>query len=156
MSDAEGSLANPAVTVPANTSSAGFTATVSLVEFTDTIMLLAKRGQRFENLYAAVERNYTNAEYQRGCDVVVNTVAKYSVTLVSTGTASVTINTVALTGAGLHSVWPRTPSHVESEPGGDPECAVRSDRHVSRLGSAHYCQYLGLSGAWGAKCPILQ
>ncbi len=69
-------------------------------------------------------------------DVTVNTASTQPVTLTSTGTAPVTINSGTLSGYRLHDVGSHVPGHLESDPVGDAECAVRSDRDGSGGGPA--------------------
>ena len=72
-------------------------------------------------------------------DVTVNTTSTQPVTLTSTGTAPVIINSATLSGTGFHDVGSHLSGDLESDAVGDAECAVRSDR--------------GGSGGWSADDP---
>jgi len=103
------------VTVPANGSSAGFTATVSSVGTAQAVTLTANAGSvtsRFAlQLNAAVPTLTVNATSVGFGDVQVDTTATQSVTLTSTGTAPVVVNSATLTGTGFSlsgSTYPAT------------------------------------------------
>jgi hypothetical protein len=91
--------------VPANASSAGFTATVASVGTAQAVALKANAGNVSENfslqLNAAVPTLSINATSVGFGDVEVNTSATQSVTLTSTGTAPVTASAATLTGTGF-------------------------------------------------------
>ncbi len=94
-----------AVAVPAGATSAGFTATVQPVGSAQSVSLTAKAGSISKNLAlhlnAAVPTLSINATSVGFGNVVVNTTATQSLTLTSTGTVPVTINSAALTGVGF-------------------------------------------------------
>jgi hypothetical protein len=93
------------VTVPANATSAGFTATVALVVTAQAVTMTASAGSVFKSfplqLNAAILALSINATSVAFGDVVVNTPATQSVTLTSTGTVPVTIGGATLIGAGF-------------------------------------------------------
>jgi hypothetical protein len=93
------------VTVPASTTSAGFMATVSRVESAQTATLIARASSVSNSfvlhLNVATPTLSINASTVPFGNVVVNARATQYVTLTSTGTAPVTINGAALTGAGF-------------------------------------------------------
>ncbi len=95
--------------VPANASSAAFTATVSSVTSAQTVTLTASAGSVSKSF--ALQLNAAGPELTGPAltispasvafgNVTVNTPATLPVTLASTGTAPVTINSAALTGTG--------------------------------------------------------
>ncbi len=92
------------VTVPANASSAGFTATVSSVTSAQAVTLTASAGSVSKSfalqLNAAVPTLTISPASLAFGNVTVNTPATLPVTLTSTGTAPVTVNSAALTGTG--------------------------------------------------------
>jgi len=92
-------------TVPAKATSAGFTATVSAVTTAQTVTLTATSGSISKSfvlkLNAAVPTLTINASSVAFGNVEEGTVATQSVTLTSTGTAPVTVNSATLTGAGF-------------------------------------------------------
>jgi len=103
------------VTVPANASSAGFTATVSSVGTAQAVTLTATAGSVTSNfalqLNAAVPTLTASTASIGFGNVQVDTTATQSVTLVSTGTAPVVINSATLTGTGFSlsgSTFPAT------------------------------------------------
>ena len=93
------------VTVPANASSGVFTATVSSVGTAQAATLTASALSVSKTLAlqlnAAVPTLTINATSVAFGDVVLNTPSTQSVTLSSTGTASVTVNSVVVTGTGF-------------------------------------------------------
>lgn len=101
------------VIVPANATSAQFTATVSSVATAQVVTLTANAGGVMKNatlqLNAAILALSINASSVAFGDVVVNTQATQSVTLISTGTAPVTINGASMVGVSfklLGTVFP--------------------------------------------------
>ena len=101
------------VTVQATATAAQFTANISSVSTMQSAILTASSGSSSMNiplqLSAAsliLSANRTSVAFQ---DVVVNTAATQSVTLTSTGTEPVTVNAVALTGAGFTLSAPTFP-----------------------------------------------
>src|ERR1035437_5794769 len=115
------------VAVPANATSAGFAATVSSVSSDQAVTLTATAGTVSKgftlNLNAATGSNSGGATLSLSPssvafgNVQVSTAATQSVTLSSTGTAPVTINSASLTGAGFSlsgATFPSTlyPGHV--------------------------------------------
>lgn len=94
-----------AVTVPANATSAGFSAKVSSVVSAKAITLNANADSIFKSfamlLIAAVPALNINASSIPFGNVVLNAPETQSVTLTSTGTAPVTISGATLTGAGF-------------------------------------------------------
>ena len=95
----------PILTVPANASSALFTASVSSVSTVQRATLTAGAGNLSSSF--ALQLNPASAKLSLSSNslvfgnVAVNATATQSVTLTSTGIASVTINSAALTGAGF-------------------------------------------------------
>lgn len=93
------------VTVPANRTSAEFTATVSRVESAQTATLIASASSVSNtfvlHLNVATPTLSINATTVPFGNVVVNATAAQYVILTSTGTAPVTISGAALTGAGF-------------------------------------------------------
>ena len=93
------------VTVPANATSAEFTATVSSVATAQAVTMTATAGGAVKDftmqLNAAILALSVNATSVAFGDVVVNTPATQPVTLTSTGTVPMTINGATLTGAGF-------------------------------------------------------
>ena len=93
------------VTVPANATSAQFTAKVSSVLTAQTVTLTANAGSSSMTFALQLNAYIGTLEVNRNAvafpDVVVKTAATQSVTLTSTGTAPVTISGMALTGAGF-------------------------------------------------------
>ncbi len=94
------------VTVPANAASIGFAANVSTVSASQTATLTATAGGVSEtfNLQLGpatptLGLSTTSISFGR---VVVNTLSTKGVTLSSTGTSPVTVNSAAATGAGFH------------------------------------------------------
>jgi hypothetical protein len=90
------------VTVPANATSAGFTATVSSVAAAQAVTMTASAGSVFKSfalqLNAAILALSINATSVAFGDVQVNTPATQPLTLTSTGTVPVTIGAATLTG----------------------------------------------------------
>jgi hypothetical protein len=95
------------VTVAANATSAGFTATVSSVTSAQTVTLTASAGGVSEsfalqlNAVGAVPTLTVSAASLAFDNVTVNTTSTLPVTLTSTGTAPVTINSGTLSGTGF-------------------------------------------------------
>ncbi len=93
------------VTVPANATSVQFTAKVSSVLTAQTVTLTANAGSSSMTFALQLNAYIGTLEVNRNAvafpDVVVKTAATQSVTLTSTGTAPVTISTMALTGTGF-------------------------------------------------------
>ena len=93
------------LTVPANATSAEFTATVSSVAAAQAVTMTASAGSVVKNftlqLNAVILALSVNATSVAFGDVVINTPATQSVTLTSTGTVPVTINGATLTGVGF-------------------------------------------------------
>lgn len=93
------------VTVAAGATSAGFSATVSSVTTTQSITLSANAGSvslTFAlQLNAAVPTLSVNATTIAFGDVNLNTPATQSITLTSTGTAPVTVNSATVSGTGF-------------------------------------------------------
>ena len=93
------------LTVPADESSAGFTATVYSVTTAQAVTMTASVGSAIQNfilqLNAAILALSINATSVAFGNVAVNTPATQSVTLTSTGTVPVTINSATLTGPGF-------------------------------------------------------
>ncbi len=92
------------LTVPANASSAAFTATVSSVTSAQAVTLTASAGSVSKSfalqLNAAVPTLTISPASLAFGNVTVNTPTTLPVTLTSTGTAPVTVNSAALTGTG--------------------------------------------------------
>jgi hypothetical protein len=92
------------VTVAANATSAGFTATVSSVTTAQAVTLTASAGSVSKSfvlqLNAAVPTLTISPASLAFGNVALNTPTTLPVTLTSTGTAPVTINSAALTGTG--------------------------------------------------------
>ena len=128
------------VVVPANATSAGFTATVSSVTTAQAVTLTASAGSVSKSfalqLNAAVPTLTVSPTSLAFGNVTVNTASTLPVTLTSTGTAPVTINSANIERDWLHDVGSHLPCDLESDPVGDAECAVRSDRGGSGDGSA--------------------
>jgi len=93
------------VTVPASATSAAFTATAASVGTAQTATLTASAGSVSKTfalqLNAAVPTLSINATSVAFGNVMVNSPATQSVTLTSTGTMAVTVNSAVLTGAGF-------------------------------------------------------
>ncbi|MGB8538506.1 MAG: choice-of-anchor D domain-containing protein [Acidobacteriaceae bacterium] len=93
------------VVVPANATSAGFTATVSSVTTAQSVTLTASAGGVSKTfalqLNAAVPTLTISPASLAFGNVTVNTASTLPVTLTSTGTAPVTINSATLTGTGF-------------------------------------------------------
>ena len=93
------------VVVPANASSAGFTATVSSVTTAQAVTLTASAGSVSKSfalqLNAAVPTLTVSPASLAFGNVTVNTASTLPVTLTSTGTAPVTINSATLSGTGF-------------------------------------------------------
>jgi hypothetical protein len=93
------------VIVPANATSAGFTATVSSVGSPQTVALTASAGGISDSfvlqLNVATPILSISTTTLTFGNVAINTAATQSVTLTSTGTAAVTINGAAIAGAGF-------------------------------------------------------
>jgi len=93
------------VVVPANASSAGFTATVSSVSTGQAVTLTASAGGVSKSfalqLNAAVPTLTVSPASLAFGNVTVNTASTLPVTLTSTGTAPVTINSAGLSGTGF-------------------------------------------------------
>jgi putative lipoic acid-binding regulatory protein len=93
------------MTVPANATSAAFTATVSSVTTAQTATLTATAGgasQTFAlKLNAVTSTLSSSATSVAFGSVVVNTPATQSVTLTSTGTAPITVSAATVTGTGF-------------------------------------------------------
>jgi hypothetical protein len=93
------------VVVPANATSAGFTATVSSVSTTQAVTLTASAGGVSKTfavqLNAGVPTLTISPASLAFGNVTVNTPSTLPVTLTSTGTAPVTINSATLTGTGF-------------------------------------------------------
>ena len=93
------------VVVPANASSAGFTATVSSVTTAQAVTLTASAGGVSKSfalqLNAAVPTLTISPGSLTFGNVTVNTASTLPVTLTSTGTAPVTVNSAALSGTGF-------------------------------------------------------
>jgi hypothetical protein len=102
------------VFVPANATSAEFTAIVSAVATAQTVTMTARAGGVSKNislqLNAALLALSINATSVAFGDVVVNTPATQPVTLTSTGTLPLTIDAVTLTGAGFTVSGPQFPA----------------------------------------------
>jgi hypothetical protein len=94
-----------AVVVPANATSAGFTATVSSVTTAQSVTLTASAGGVSKTfalqLNAAVPTLTISPASLAFGNVTVNTASTLPVTLTSTGTAPVTINSATLSGTGF-------------------------------------------------------
>lgn len=93
------------VTVPAGATSAGFTATVSAVTTAQTTTLTASAGGvtvtcSLQLNAATVTMTVSSTNVPFG-DVIVNTTATQSVTLTSSGTSQLTVNSGTVTGAGF-------------------------------------------------------
>jgi hypothetical protein len=101
------------VTVPANATSAGFTAAVSAVGTAQAVTLTANAGSVSKTfalqLNAAVPTLSINSTSVAFGNVALNTLATQSVTLTSTGTAPVTVNSAVLTGTGFALSGPALP-----------------------------------------------
>jgi len=101
------------VTVPANATSAEFTATVSSVATTQAVTITASAGTVLKNftleLSAAILALSLNATSVAFGDVVVSTSATQSVTLTSSGTVPVTLTGASLTGTGFTLSGPTFP-----------------------------------------------
>jgi Abnormal spindle-like microcephaly-assoc'd, ASPM-SPD-2-Hydin len=93
------------VVVPANTSSAAFTATISSVSTAQSATITANAGsatQRFAvQLNAVVPALSVSSPSLSFGSVTLNTTATQSVTLTSIGTAPITINSATASGAGF-------------------------------------------------------
>jgi hypothetical protein len=93
------------VVVPANATSAGFTATVSSVTTAQAVTLTASAGSVSKSfalqLNAAVPTLTVSPASLAFGNVTVNTATTLPVTLSSTGTAPVTINSATLSGTGF-------------------------------------------------------
>ena len=96
------------VTVPANATSAGFTATVSAVTTTQAATLTASAGgisKTFAMQLKASQANVPSLNISTASlafgNVTVNTSSTLPVVLTSTGTAPVTINSATLSGTGF-------------------------------------------------------
>ena len=93
------------VVVPANATSAGFTATVSSVTTAQAVTLTASAGGVSKSfalqLNAAVPTLTISPASLAFGNVTVNTASTLPVTLTSTGTAPVTINSATLSGTGF-------------------------------------------------------
>ena len=93
------------VTVPANATSAGFTATVSSVTSAQAVTLTASAGSVSKSfalqLNAAVPTLSISATTLAFGNVGVNTASTQTVTLNSTGTAAVTVSAATVTGTGF-------------------------------------------------------
>ena len=91
--------------MPANVTSAGFTATAAAVTTAQAVTMTASAGTVTKNftlqLNAAILALTINATSVAFGDVIVNTSATQSVTLTSTGTMPVTISGAKATGAGF-------------------------------------------------------
>lgn len=93
------------VTIPTNATSVAFTTAVSSTQISQTVNLIAAAGGVSKNV--ALQLNPATSTLSPSLssisfgDVVVNTAAKYSVTLASTGTSPVTINGATVAGAGF-------------------------------------------------------
>ncbi|MGA2170696.1 MAG: choice-of-anchor D domain-containing protein [Terracidiphilus sp.] len=117
------------VRVPANATSATFTATVSSVAVAQTATLTASAAGVSETfalqLNAAVPTLSINTTSVGFGNVVVNTPATQSLTLTSTGTAAVTVNSAVLTGTGFTFSGPNFP--VTLTPGQTVTLGVQFD-----------------------------
>jgi len=115
--------------VPANATSATFTATVSSVAVAQTATLTASAAGVSETfalqLNAAVPTLSINTTSVGFGNVVVNTPATQSLTLTSTGTAAVTVNSAVLTGTGFTFSGPNFP--VTLTPGQTVTLGVQFD-----------------------------
>ena len=93
-----------AVTVPANATSTGFTATVASVSSAQAVTLTASEGGVSRSfalqLNAATATLSINATSVAFGDVTLNTPATQPVILTSTGTVPVTVNAATVSGAG--------------------------------------------------------
>jgi hypothetical protein len=93
------------VTVPATATSAAFTANAAAVSSAQSVTLTAATGStshavslQLNAATAALSLNATSVSFG---DVVVNNATTQTVTLKSSGTAAVTVNSVAVTGSGF-------------------------------------------------------
>jgi len=114
MSSSNAAVALPAtVTVPFNSSSVGFNATISSVNSTSSATILAAQGGVSKTFTLQLTAGTANLSPSVQAisfgDVVVNTAARYSVTLTSTGTAPVSINSLTLAGTGFTMSGPALP-----------------------------------------------
>jgi hypothetical protein len=106
LSSNNGAVSVPtAVTVPANATSAGFWATVSPFTSPQSVTLAASAGGvsktfalQLSSSQAALSINATSVAFG---SVVLNSSATQTVTLKSTGTSAVTVNSAAVTGSGF-------------------------------------------------------
>jgi hypothetical protein len=102
------------VTVPANSNTVGFTATVASVASAQAVTLTATAGSVSKTfalqLNAAVPTLTINATSIAFGNVVVGAPATQSVTLTSTGTAPVTVNSATVTGTGFSVSEPTFPA----------------------------------------------
>lgn len=93
------------VTVPAGETSAGFTATVSAVSTAQTATLIASAGGISENCTINLDTAGPALTLSTGSvsfgDVALNTTSSHSVTLTSSGTSSLTIDSGSAAGAGF-------------------------------------------------------
>jgi len=106
LSSSSATVSVPAtVTIPTNASSVAFTATAGSTQVAQTVNLIAAAGGVSNSfalqLNAATPTLSLSSSSIAFGDVVVNTAAKYSVTLSSTGTSPVTINGATVSGAGF-------------------------------------------------------
>ena len=103
-----------AVNVPAGETSVGFSANVASVASAQAVTITASAGGVMKNftlqLNAAILALSINATSVAFGDVVVNTPATQPLTLTSTGTLPITINTATFTGAGFTVSGPTFPA----------------------------------------------
>jgi len=147
-----------AVTVPANTSSAAFTAVVNSVTAAQTVTLTVTQGSVSKSftlqLQAAVSTLTVNAASVAFGNVTLNTIATQTIILSSTGTAAVTVSAATITGAGFSLPGMSLPLHlnpgqkatlnVEFDPtvGG----AATGQLEISSDSAANSNAVIGLSG----------
>ena len=138
LASSNGAVSVPAtVTVPANTTSAGFMATVSRVESAQTVTLIASASSISNSfvlhLNMATPTLSIDATTVPFGNVVVNATATQIVTLTSMGTAPVTISGATLTGAGFSVSGAALP--ITLGPNQAVTLAVRFDPAVTGLAS---------------------
>ncbi len=154
------------VTVPANATSAKFTANVSSVPTPQAVTMSASAGglsKKFTlQLNAAIVALSINATSVAFGDIAINTPATQSVTLSSTGTVPVTIDGVTLTGAGFTVSGPQFPATLNPSQATtlniifDPAApgAVTGQLGIASTSSTNGTAVIGLSGT-GTKAPAI-